>query len=84
MCHYFTAIYYGIHIILCTIQSGDSKASSKSGDTSMQMNDGLFRQNGGSGFILKPSILRDPDVEFDPKGPYPEEWARRLTLKIIR
>ena len=50
----------------------------------MQMNDGLFRQNGGSGFILKPSILRDPDVEFDPKGPYPEEWARRLTLKIIR
>ena len=67
-----------------TKQSGDSKVSSKSGDTSLQMNDGLFRQNGGSGFILKPEILRHPDVDFDPKGPFPEEWGRRLKLKIIR
>jgi hypothetical protein len=48
------------------------------------MNDGMFRQNGGSGFILKPKILRDAESEFDPRGTNPLEWRRRLHLRIIR
>lgn len=33
------------------------------------MNDGLFSQNGGCGYVLKPSFMRDPEKRFDPDMP---------------
>ncbi|XP_075910281.1 1-phosphatidylinositol 4,5-bisphosphate phosphodiesterase delta-4-like [Petromyzon marinus] len=35
----------------------------------MDLYDGLFRQNGGCGYVLKPSFLRDPHTDFDPGNP---------------
>ncbi|CAM9623769.1 unnamed protein product [Lampetra planeri] len=35
----------------------------------MDLYDGLFRQNGGCGYVLKPSCLRDPHTDFDPGNP---------------
>ncbi|TRY53845.1 hypothetical protein DNTS_002799 [Danionella cerebrum] len=49
----------------------------------MDLNQGLFHQNGWSGFILKPSYLREADTEFDPialaKGP----WLKKKTLHVM-
>lgn len=49
----------------------------------MNLNQGLFLQNGQTGYILKPSYLRDQDTEFDPitltKGP----WLKRKTLHLM-
>lgn len=51
--------------------------------TEMDLNQGLFLQNGQSGYVLKPSYLRDRDTEFDPitltKGP----WLKRKTLHVM-
>lgn len=49
----------------------------------MNLNQGLFLQNGQTGYILKPSYLRDQDTEFDPitltKGP----WLKRKSLHVM-
>lgn len=49
----------------------------------MDLNQGHFYQNGRSGYILKPSYLRERDTEFDPitltKGP----WLKRKTLHVM-
>ncbi|XP_051555462.1 1-phosphatidylinositol 4,5-bisphosphate phosphodiesterase delta-1-like isoform X2 [Myxocyprinus asiaticus] len=49
----------------------------------MDLNQGLFLQNGQSGYILKPSYLRDRATEFDPisltKGP----WLKQKTLHVM-
>ncbi|XP_051984370.1 1-phosphatidylinositol 4,5-bisphosphate phosphodiesterase delta-1-like isoform X1 [Xyrauchen texanus] len=49
----------------------------------MDLNQGLFLQNGQSGYILKPSYLRDKATEFDPttltKGP----WLKQKTLHVM-
>ncbi|KAM6893535.1 1-phosphatidylinositol 4,5-bisphosphate phosphodiesterase delta-4 [Xenentodon cancila] len=35
----------------------------------MDLNDGLFSQNGGCGYVLKPSFMRDTGKRFDPEMP---------------
>ncbi|XP_050950724.1 1-phosphatidylinositol 4,5-bisphosphate phosphodiesterase delta-1b isoform X2 [Labeo rohita] len=49
----------------------------------MDLNQGLFLQNGRSGYNLKPAFLRDRDTKFDPitlpEGP----WLRRKTLHVM-
>ncbi|CAM9450217.1 unnamed protein product [Chrysoparadoxa australica] len=46
---------------------------------SMHLNDGLFRDNGGCGYILKPKELRDPSIAFNPEvGPF----SQGLTLVV--
>ncbi|XP_016133944.1 1-phosphatidylinositol 4,5-bisphosphate phosphodiesterase delta-1-like [Sinocyclocheilus grahami] len=49
----------------------------------MDMNQGLFLQNGQSGYNLKPSFLRDQDTKFDPitlsKGP----WLKNKSLHLM-
>ncbi|XP_051552721.1 1-phosphatidylinositol 4,5-bisphosphate phosphodiesterase delta-1-like isoform X2 [Myxocyprinus asiaticus] len=49
----------------------------------MDLNQGLFLQNGQSGYILKPSFLRDTATEFDPttltKGP----WLKQKALHVM-
>uniref|UniRef100_A0A8C5A9E9 Phosphoinositide phospholipase C n=1 Tax=Gadus morhua TaxID=8049 RepID=A0A8C5A9E9_GADMO len=39
----------------------------------MDLNDGLFRQNGGCGYILKPSFMRQPGGGFNPEAPQNRE-----------
>lgn len=49
----------------------------------MDLNQGLFLQNGRSGYNLKPSYLRDRDTKFDsmtlPNGP----WLKHKTLHVM-
>ncbi|KAI7809218.1 1-phosphatidylinositol 4,5-bisphosphate phosphodiesterase delta-1b isoform X1 [Triplophysa rosa] len=51
--------------------------------TEMDLNQGLFLQNGQSGYILKPSYLRDRATEFDPitltRGP----WLKQKILHVM-
>ncbi|XP_074857612.1 1-phosphatidylinositol 4,5-bisphosphate phosphodiesterase delta-4 isoform X2 [Carettochelys insculpta] len=39
----------------------------------MDLCDGLFRQNGRCGYVLKPAFLRDEGAAFDPQDP--QSWA---------
>ncbi|XP_078385988.1 1-phosphatidylinositol 4,5-bisphosphate phosphodiesterase delta-3-like isoform X4 [Cetorhinus maximus] len=51
----------------------------------MDLNKGKFRQNGRSGYILKPSFMRDRSIQFDPSRPVPGSGLNRkqLTINII-
>ncbi|CAL8308952.1 unnamed protein product [Merluccius merluccius] len=48
----------------------------------MDLNDGLFRQNGGCGYILKPDFMRDPERRFNPETPQTRDTYRPLVLHI--
>ncbi|MCI4390536.1 hypothetical protein PGIGA_G00123720 [Pangasianodon gigas] len=49
----------------------------------MDLNQGLFSQNGQSGYILKPTYLRDKESEFDPitliRGP----WLKHIEFHVM-
>ncbi|KAI4874670.1 hypothetical protein NFI96_010438 [Prochilodus magdalenae] len=51
--------------------------------TEMDLNQGLFEQNGLSGYVLKPSYLRDGASEFDPitltRGP----WLKHKEFHVM-
>lgn len=53
----------------------------------LQLNDGRFRQNGGCGYVLKPAVLTDPNIQFRPLAPIgtPLEGCRPqyVSLQII-
>ncbi|KAI0239686.1 1-phosphatidylinositol 4,5-bisphosphate phosphodiesterase delta-1 [Lamellibrachia satsuma] len=44
---------------------------------------GMFVDNGGCGYILKPPFLLDADQNFNPAGPYPSEWKKHLTVRVV-
>ncbi|KAK2186346.1 hypothetical protein NP493_205g03061 [Ridgeia piscesae] len=44
---------------------------------------GMFVDNGGCGYILKPPFLIDENQAFNPAGPYPSAWKKHLALRII-
>ncbi|XP_060704612.1 1-phosphatidylinositol 4,5-bisphosphate phosphodiesterase delta-3-like isoform X2 [Hemiscyllium ocellatum] len=48
----------------------------------MDLNKGKFRQNGRSGYILKPSFMRDTSVRFDPSWPLSGAGLDRKQLII--
>ncbi|XP_072289087.1 1-phosphatidylinositol 4,5-bisphosphate phosphodiesterase delta-4 [Eucyclogobius newberryi] len=48
----------------------------------MDLNDGLFSQNGGCGYILKPSFMREVERRFDPDNPQKLDGYRPLVLTI--
>ncbi|XP_063228371.1 1-phosphatidylinositol 4,5-bisphosphate phosphodiesterase eta-2-like isoform X2 [Bacillus rossius redtenbacheri] len=49
----------------------------------MFLNEAKFRQNGGCGYVLKPELLRDPTLHFDPNA-FPDKlYQRTLILEII-
>ncbi|VDK39766.1 unnamed protein product [Anisakis simplex] len=35
-------------------------------DVPFQMNSAFFEQNGRSGYVLKPNLMRKPDAKFNP------------------
>ncbi|TSO05367.1 1-phosphatidylinositol 4,5-bisphosphate phosphodiesterase delta-1 [Bagarius yarrelli] len=51
--------------------------------TEMDLNQGLFTQNGQSGYVLKPAYLREKESEFDPitliRGP----WLKHIEFHVM-
>ncbi|XP_034549331.1 1-phosphatidylinositol 4,5-bisphosphate phosphodiesterase delta-4 [Notolabrus celidotus] len=48
----------------------------------MDLNDGLFRQNGCCGFVLKPDFMRDGGTQFSPEKPEERDGHKPLRLSI--
>lgn len=48
----------------------------------MDLNDGLFAQNGCCGYILKPDFLRDANTKFSPDKPEERQDYKPLRLSI--
>ncbi|XP_078100137.1 1-phosphatidylinositol 4,5-bisphosphate phosphodiesterase delta-4-like [Sander vitreus] len=48
----------------------------------MDLNDGMFRQNGGCGYVLKPSFMRDAEKTFDPETPHKRDGYQPVALTI--
>ncbi|XP_059559151.1 1-phosphatidylinositol 4,5-bisphosphate phosphodiesterase delta-4 isoform X5 [Myotis daubentonii] len=49
----------------------------------MDIYDGLFRQNGGCGYVLKPDFLRDTQSSFHPERPISPFKAQTLQIQVI-
>ncbi|XP_070278246.1 1-phosphatidylinositol 4,5-bisphosphate phosphodiesterase delta-4 isoform X3 [Myotis yumanensis] len=49
----------------------------------MDIYDGLFRQNGGCGYVLKPEFLRDTHSSFHPERPISPFKAQTLQIQVI-
>lgn len=52
-------------------------------DTPLQINAALFKDNGGCGYVLKPEILRNPSLKFDPNNPNTMTNKVMFYIKII-
>lgn len=50
----------------------------------MDIYDGLFRQNGGCGYVLKPDFLRDAQSSFHPERPVSPFKAQTLQIQVPR
>ncbi|XP_032385919.1 1-phosphatidylinositol 4,5-bisphosphate phosphodiesterase delta-4 isoform X2 [Etheostoma spectabile] len=48
----------------------------------MDLNDGLFRQNGCCGYVLKPDFMRDGNTRFSPDKPEDRQGYKPLRLSI--
>uniref|UniRef100_A0A8C5BML0 Phosphoinositide phospholipase C n=1 Tax=Gadus morhua TaxID=8049 RepID=A0A8C5BML0_GADMO len=48
----------------------------------MDLNDGLFHQNAGCGYVLKPGFMRDSELPFDPETPQEHSGYAPLRLSI--
>ncbi|KAM7365220.1 hypothetical protein PAMP_016166 [Pampus punctatissimus] len=48
----------------------------------MDLNDGLFSQNGRNGYVLKPSFMREAEKRFDPETPQKRDSYQPLVLSI--
>ncbi|XP_067254669.1 1-phosphatidylinositol 4,5-bisphosphate phosphodiesterase delta-4 isoform X2 [Chanodichthys erythropterus] len=48
----------------------------------MDLNDGLFSQNGHCGYVLKPAFMRNFDKRFDPENPQNRDGYNPLSLSI--
>ncbi|XP_035249746.1 1-phosphatidylinositol 4,5-bisphosphate phosphodiesterase delta-4-like isoform X2 [Anguilla anguilla] len=48
----------------------------------MDLNDGLFSQNGRCGYVLRPEFMRNPEGRFDPECPQNYEGYRPISLAI--
>ncbi|XP_053184098.1 1-phosphatidylinositol 4,5-bisphosphate phosphodiesterase delta-4 [Scomber japonicus] len=51
----------------------------------MDLNDGLFRQNGCCGYVLKPDFMRDGNTQFSPEKPEERQNGKplRLSFQVI-
>ncbi|XP_042309595.1 1-phosphatidylinositol 4,5-bisphosphate phosphodiesterase delta-4 isoform X1 [Sceloporus undulatus] len=50
--------------------------------TEMDLYDGLFSQNGGCGYVLKPSFMRESETTFSPENPQSSSDRSPLNLVI--
>jgi Ca2+-dependent lipid-binding protein len=49
----------------------------------MCLNEALFKDNGGCGYVLKPEILTNPSLKFDPTNPNSTPNKKCIEIKII-
>ncbi|XP_066303079.1 1-phosphatidylinositol 4,5-bisphosphate phosphodiesterase delta-1-like isoform X1 [Branchiostoma lanceolatum] len=49
----------------------------------MDLNLGLFRQNGRCGYVLKPEALRDEQTRLDTSKNIPDKYKKTLKIKVI-
>uniref|UniRef100_A0A3P8NUF1 PI-PLC Y-box domain-containing protein n=1 Tax=Astatotilapia calliptera TaxID=8154 RepID=A0A3P8NUF1_ASTCA len=49
----------------------------------MDLNDGLFQDNGGCGYVLKPAVLMSTQMRFDPNSSHHKRKSTYLLLKVI-
>ena len=52
-------------------------------DRPMMVNDAMFRGNEGTGYVLKPSVLRDLSSHFDPLSFDPNEMGCILNIRVV-
>jgi len=53
-------------------------------DRPMQIYRGKFKDNGGCGYVLKPSFMRDTNATFNPRSAqFPESWGKAITIQIL-
>uniref|UniRef100_A0AAR2JTL0 Phosphoinositide phospholipase C n=1 Tax=Pygocentrus nattereri TaxID=42514 RepID=A0AAR2JTL0_PYGNA len=50
--------------------------------TEMDLNDGLFSQNGRCGYVLKPAFMRSMEKQFDPDHPETQDGYRPVKLAV--
>ncbi|XP_049919206.1 1-phosphatidylinositol 4,5-bisphosphate phosphodiesterase delta-4 isoform X2 [Epinephelus moara] len=48
----------------------------------MDLNDGLFSQNGSCGYVLKPGFMREAEKRFDPETPQKRDGYQPVVLTI--
>lgn len=48
----------------------------------MDLHEGLFRQNGNCGYILKPSFMRTAEKRFDPETPHKRDNYKPIVLTV--
>ena len=48
----------------------------------MDLNDGLFSQNGNCGYVLKPSFMREAEKGFDPEMPQKHDRYQPVVLTV--
>ncbi|XP_076580188.1 1-phosphatidylinositol 4,5-bisphosphate phosphodiesterase delta-4 isoform X2 [Chaetodon auriga] len=48
----------------------------------MDLNDGLFSQNGSCGYVLKPAFMREAEKRFDPEMPQKRDRYQPVVLTI--
>lgn len=48
----------------------------------MDLNDGLFRQNGNCGYVLKPRFMRVAEKRFDPETPHKRDNYKPIVLTV--
>ena len=48
----------------------------------MDLNDGLFLQNAGCGYVLKPDFMRNGELPFDPETPQEHSSYAPLRLSL--
>uniref|UniRef100_A0A3Q4G7L6 Phosphoinositide phospholipase C n=1 Tax=Neolamprologus brichardi TaxID=32507 RepID=A0A3Q4G7L6_NEOBR len=49
----------------------------------MDLNDGLFQDNGSCGYVLKPAVLMSTQMHFDPSSSHHKRKSTYLLLKVI-
>ena len=52
-------------------------------DTAMKLNKALFNDNGNCGYVLKPEILTNPSLNFNPLDPNTMNNKKTIEIKII-
>ncbi len=52
-------------------------------DTAMSLNRALFADNGNCGYVLKPEILTNPSLHFNPNDPNTMKNKKVIEIKVI-
>lgn len=80
ICYY--SIQMVVNIFHCTYFLFSVALNFQTAGVEMDLNDGLFSQNGHCGYVLKPAFMRNIDERFDPENPQNRDGYKPLSLSI--